>query len=288
MNYHIVDRAGRDRLGEGPTWDPRNNVLLWVDIDGHKIHRLDPDGGVVQSIDVGQPVGWALPMAGSTEYVAGLRDGFAIIDLDTESCRTVSSPEPDRPNNRLNDAKVDRDGRIWAGSKGDTDSARSGALYRLDPDLSWTLIDDGYGVANGPTFSLDYKTLYHTDSADRTIYAFDLNADGSATNKRIWRIFPEEWGYPDGMTTDAEGCIWIAHWAGGRVSRFAPDGAFLRSIALPASNITSCCFGGEALDRMFVTSSTIGCEDEAFAGALFELDPGVRGRPPVLFGAPPM
>ena len=138
-------------------------------------------------------------------------------------------------------------------------------------------------MANGPAFSLDGRTLYHTDSGVRTIYAFDLAADGSLAGKREFVRFREDWGFPDGMTTDAEGCLWVAHWAGARISRFDPAGALIRSIALPASNITSIAFAGPGLDRMFVTSSTIGREDEPEAGSLFELDPGVRGVPPRAF-----
>ena len=88
---------------------------------------------------------------------------------------------------------------------------------------------------------------------------------------------------PDGMTTDAEGCVWIAHWGGGRISRFSPIGERIQSIALPTTNITSCAFAGDGLDRLFVTSSTIGSEGEPFAGALFEVETGVRGLATIPF-----
>jgi sugar lactone lactonase YvrE len=153
----------------------------------------------------------------------------------------------------------------------------AGSLYRLDPDLTWQKLDSGYDVTNGPTFSLDGMTMYHTDSAARTIYAFDFGADGSIGERRVWLRFEPDWGYPDGMTTDAEGCIWVAHWDGARVSRFSPSGQLLRSIELPARNITSCTFAGPLLDRMFVTSSTINQESDPNAGALFEVCTGVVG-----------
>jgi sugar lactone lactonase YvrE len=195
----------------------------------------------------------------------------------------IGSSEPDRPGNRLNDAKVDLAGRIWAGTMDDNEAEASGALYRLDPDLVWSRHDDGYSIANGPTFSIDGYTLYHTDSGARTVSAFDMSRDGDLSNKRTFIRFPDDWGYPDGMTTDAAGGIWIAHWGGGRVSRFTPDGVFDRSIALPASQITNCAFGGANLDRMFVTSATKGLTNEPLAGSLFEITPGARGLPPTAF-----
>jgi len=283
MSLKIVERVGRDRLGEGPVWDAFRGELLWVDILAPCVHRLSLDDGRVTTVPVDEPIGWIAPRRGGPGFVAGFRSGFYFLDVETGARRLIGAPEPDRPNNRLNDGKVDPRGRIWAGSKDDTDQAASGALYRLDPSLRWTRCDDDYGVANGPTFSPDGRTLYHTDSAARTTYAFDMDDDGGLSRRRVWLQFAEDWGYPDGMTTDAEGCVWVAHWAGARISRFSPDGALMRSIALPAANITSCAFAGEGLDRLFVTSSTLGREDEACAGALFEVEAGVRGLPQARF-----
>ena len=284
MRYEVVSRPDRDMLGEGPTWLADRGELLWVDILRPAIHRLSLDDGSIQTLEVDQPVGWALPIKNDSRFIAGFRDGFWKIDLDSGQRELIVSPETDRRDNRLNDAKIDAWGRIWAGSKDDTDRQASGALYRLDPDLKCRRVDDGYLVANGPTFSVDGKTLYHNDSGLRTVYAFDLDANGTIENKRIWRVFPEEWGYPDGMTTDRDGCLWIAHWGGAKLSRFDPDGDLIQAIDLPATNITSCAFAGTNLDRMFVTSSALGAEGEELAGALFEIDPGTAGLMPRAFG----
>ncbi len=279
LQVRVIERAQRDMLGEGPLWDEARQALLWVDIVGRQVHAVDIDSGRHTALPVPEPIGWVLPRAAADDFVAGFRSGFAFLDIDSGAIRPIGNPEPERPQNRLNDAKVDAAGRIWAGSKDDQDEQASGALYRLDADLRWKRLDDGYGVANGPTFCPENKTLYHTDSAARTIYAMDLAPDGSLSGKRVWLRFEDAWGYPDGMTTDAEGCIWIAHWGGGRISRFSPGGKLLRSIALPATNITSCTFAGPALDRMFVTSSRIDAAEEPLAGCLFEIDPGVQGLP---------
>ncbi|MGV1681691.1 SMP-30/gluconolactonase/LRE family protein [Sphingopyxis sp. NJF-3] len=284
MDFKIIHREARDRLGEGPTWFADRGELAWVDIFAPAVHLLDLSAEKVRTIPMPEAVGWIVPRANSVVALCGLRSGFAFLDLQTGAIDPIGSPEPDRPDNRLNDAKVDQWGRTWAGSKDDTDRAASGALYRLDTDLSWKRLDDGYGVTNGPAFSPDGRTLYHSDSAARTVFAFDLADDGFISNKRIWLRFEDDWGYPDGMTTDVEGCVWIAHWGGGRISRFSPDGQWIESVMLPATNITSCAFAGNRLDRLFVTSSTIDGEDEPLSGALFEVDVAVGGLAPTPFG----
>jgi sugar lactone lactonase YvrE len=166
----------------------------------------------------------------------------------------------------------------------DRELEHSGAFYRLDSDFSVHQVDRGYIVANGPTFSPDGKVVYHTDSSTREVFRFDVRPDGSLSGKRVFALFAEEEGYPDGMTTDREGCVWVAHWGGSRITRFRPDGTRDRVIPFPVSQVTSCTFGGDRLDRMFVTSARIGLTDaqlakEPLAGGLFEIDPGVAGLP---------
>jgi sugar lactone lactonase YvrE len=198
--------------------------------------------------------------------------------------RPIVNPHPDIADNRLNDAKADARGRIWAGSMPFGADRPSGALYRLDADRSLHRMDDGYHVANGPTFSLDQRWLYHTDTVRSLVYRFALHDDGSLGPRETFISFEPEWGRPDGMTTDADGHLWIAHWNGARVSRFTPDGRLEHSIPLPASQITNVCFSGPALDRMFVTCAADGKQQEAAAGSLFEiLGHGVCGLPPGQF-----
>ncbi|MET0309168.1 MAG: SMP-30/gluconolactonase/LRE family protein [Sphingomonas sp.] len=275
--FRIVAREGRDGLGEGPLWSPSRGGLFWVDIVAPALRFLHLASGRIDSWTMPERIGWVVERRGTDGLIAGLKSGFHDLDLDPFLLRLIGDPEPDRPENRLNDAKVDAAGRIWAGSKDDRDLAASGALYRLDSDRSWSRNDDGYGVTNGPTFSLDGTILYHTDSPTRTVYAFDLAPDGSLSGKRPFIRFDEDWGYPDGMTTDAEGGLWIAHWDGGRISRFWPDGSLDRSVALPAANITSIAFAGAALDRMFVTSASLDDDRHEHAGALFEVFAGATG-----------
>ncbi len=274
----------RAALGEGPVWDARDGCVYFVDIKGRRLHRYRLEDGAQQSWAMDEAICWVIPRAEKPGFIAGFKSGFAELTLDPLAIANFHAPEPERAGNRLNDAKADRFGRIWAGSMDDAETHISGALYRLDPDRACRRIDDGYAVANGPAFSHDGAAFYHTDSGARTVYAFDLGEDGVLSNKRPFIRFEDPaWGAPDGMTMDCEGGLWIAHWGGARVSRFDQRGRLERSIALPASQITSCAFAGANLERLFVTSAAIGREDEPLAGALFEVDPGVRGAPAFAF-----
>ena len=185
----------------------------------------------------------------------------------------IADPDPGLPDNRLNDAKADRWGRIWAGTMPVAADRPSGGLYRLDPDRSVAKVDGGYTVANGPAISPDGCWLYHTDTVPGRVYRFRLDEAG-VHDRELFIQFDDDWGKPDGMTFDTDGGLWIACWGASRVSRFTPEGRLDRSIDLPASQITNVCFAGDALDRMFVTSAAVDREDEEHAGALFELDAG--------------
>jgi sugar lactone lactonase YvrE len=264
-------------------WSSRQNALFWVDIFGQRLNRLFLDTGQIDAWDIPERIGWILERKEGNDFIIGLKSGFAALSLNPFSVRPIGNPEPERPQNRLNDAKTDSAGRIWAGSMDDRETGEaSGALYRLDPDLTWSRRDDGYVIANGPAFSPDGRTMYHTDTGKRTVFVFDLDGKGELSNKRVF-LKLEDQGHPDGMTTDAEGGLWIAHWGAARISRFLPDATFDRSIALPANNITSIVFAGPELDRMFVTSASLRCGGEPEAGSLFEVDAGVHGNPAIPF-----
>lgn len=266
-------------LGEGPIYSAREDAIYFVDIKKPALHRLTLIDGAKATWSMPAPIGWVAERRDSPGFIIGLRNGFAKLTLDPFAVTLIAELESGLPGNRMNDAKADSRGRLWAGTMDDAEVQESGALYRLDSDHSWRRMDDGYRVPNGPTFSPDGDVLYHADSARRTVYRFDLDAAGELSNKSIFTTFLEDSGYPDGMTTDADGGVWIAHWGGARVSRFTPDGVLDRAIALPVTQPTSCVFAGPDLTRMFVTSASIGLADEPLAGALFEIDPGARGLP---------
>jgi xylono-1,5-lactonase len=284
-DVRIVTRRHRAQLAEGPLWCAQENAVYWVDILGPTVYRLTLADGVIRSWPMPETICWLVERALHPGFIAGFAGGFAELTLDPLAIRVIGDPEPSLTNNRMNDAKVDGAGRIWAGTMDSNGGLPVGSLYRLDADHSWRQMDSGYFVTNGPTFSPDGRKLYHADSLRRVIYRFDLEPDGSLHNKIAFIIFDQESGLPDGMTTDADGCLWVAHWGGGRVSRVDSQGRIERQILLPVSQPTSCVFAGERLDRMFVTSAASDRPEEEFAGELFEIDTGARGLPAGRFAA---
>jgi D-xylonolactonase len=271
-NVHAV-------LGEGPVWVARESALYWVDIKGLKIFRLDRDGGL-RSWPTPMRVGSIAPR-GDGGFIAGTEQGIALINLDEERFDIVARPEEHLPDNRFNDGKLDRRGRFWAGTLDDREREATGTLYCFAPDLSWVVVDEGYKVTNGPAFSPDGSRMYHNDSVRQVTYVFDL-IDGKAGNRRTFLQFREGDGFPDGMTVDSEGGLWIAFWDGGCIRRFSSNAEWLETIELPVARPTSCVFGGRNLDRLYITSARIGLDEAGIAmqpnaGGLFMFAPGVRG-----------
>ena len=267
-------------LGEGPVWVAREQALYWVDIKGSKIFRLD-EAGQVRAWDCPFRVGSLAPRR-SGGFVAGTDQGFAMIDLEAGSFEPFANPDEDRPTNRFNDGKVDRHGRFWAGSMDDTERSASGALYRLDQDRSCVRVDDDYRVANGPAFNAAGRLMYHNDSGRQITYVFDVDESGNPSNRRIFASYGEGDGYPDGMTVDAEDCLWIAFWDGWCLRRFTPAGERIATVEMPVQKPTSCAFGGPFLDRLYVTSASVGLDSserakQPCAGDLFMLDTGFTG-----------
>ncbi len=275
-------------LGEGPVWVERDAALWFVDIERPRIHRFDPANGARASFTPPWRVGSIAPRVGGG-FIAGTEAGFALVDPAAGRWELLDNPDAGLPHNRFNDGKVDPAGRFWAGTMDDRKHAADGTLYRVDADLRWTAVDSGYRITNGPAFSPDGQTMYHTDTMRRTTWAFDVHADGNVADKRVFAEWPHEFGHPDGMTVDADGCLWVAFWGGCCVRRVSPTGALLTRVDLPASNITSVAFGGPKLDRLFVTSARQALDADALeaqplAGALFEIDArGAAGCPPIAF-----
>jgi len=207
----IIARDRCDLLGEGPVWSAREGALLWVDILGRKVQRLSLDDEAVTVWNMPEMIGWVIERAGAPGFIAGFASGFAELTLEPLRIEPIVDPEPDRPQNRLNDAKADRCGRIWAGSMPVAANEPSGCLYCLDVDRTVTRVDSGYTVANGPALSPEGDVLYHTDSARRVIYKFRLHEDGTLSGRTPFIEFSPSWGQPDGMTVDREGGLWVAH-----------------------------------------------------------------------------
>jgi sugar lactone lactonase YvrE len=267
-------------LAEGPVWVAREAALYWLDIKGRKIFRLG-DGGAFDQWPTPFRVGSIAPRK-SGGFIAGTDEGIAEIDLASDRFEIVAKPEEQRPGNRFNDGKVDRRGRFWAGTMDDAERAATGSLYCFGPDLQWAAVDKDYRVTNGPAFSPDGAIMYHNDSARQVTYAFDLDAAGNASHRRVFLQFGPGDGYPDGMTVDADGCLWIAFWDGWCVRRYSPKAEWIETVRMPVQRPTSCAFGGRDLDRLYITSASIDLDEDALkmqpnAGGLFMLTPGVRG-----------
>ncbi len=285
-----VWQAGAE-LGEGPVWVDRESALYWVDIKGCAVHRLSWPDGKQKSWQAHGQIG-ALHPTSDGRFIGAFQDGIHLVTLDPDSDRAVAQllidPEPNLPGNRFNDAKVGPGGALWAGTMDDREDDPTGRLYRFSKDKMCQVIDDGYVVTNGPAFSPDGTLLYHTDTFKRIIYVFDLDPGGGASNRRVFTQLPEDTGYPDGMSVDSEGCLWVGHWGGWCLSRFSPEGKRLLELPMPVANVTSCSFGGDDLKTLFVTTAAKGLSalerrDQPAAGDLFALRLDVAGWPTQYF-----
>ncbi|MGS0623835.1 SMP-30/gluconolactonase/LRE family protein [Ralstonia sp. VS2407] len=269
-------------LGEGAVWHAASRCVVFVDIKGRRLYRYDPDTDVRRSWVAPGQIGFALPSVDGG-LVCGVQGGLYRFDFASGTFSRALPVETDRPGNRLNDGYVDRTGALWFGSMDDAEHEASGQLYRVGRDGRLSVRDSGYVITNGPTASPDGRTLYHTDTLQRAVYAFDLDDDGRLERKRVFTSI-EGTGYPDGMAVDEEGCVWVALFGGGRIERFSPDGRCIGRVEFPCSNITKLAFGGNDLQTVYATTARKGLTDEALqkeplAGGLFAFRAPVKGLP---------
>ena len=289
---HDIERVGTtsDRLGEGPLWDVAEQALYWVDSLGGTLHRLDWPAGTRRDWQIGVEIG-SLALRHGGGAVLALATGLHLFDFETGAQDLLVAPEPDRPENRFNDGKTDRQGRFLAGTMHRTDrTAEAGTLYRLDATLELSRLEGGVIVSNGPCFSPDGRTFYFADSPRRAISAYDYDpATGAIANKRRFVDLAALASVPDGATVDAEGCLWTALVHTGEIARFDPDGRLMTRLAMPAGMPSSVMFGGPDLDILFVTSIRDSGTRQAppsdrGAGGLFAVRGlGVRGLPEARF-----
>ncbi len=278
----VID--ARAELGEGPLWDVAEQRLYWIDSLGAAVHSCDADGGAPRSWRVPEHIG-SLALREKGGAIVSLRDGFYTLDFATGDCRKLADPDPGKPRIRMNDGKVDRQGRFVAGYMDYEEREPICSVFRLDPNGAVAKLDDGIVCSNGPCWSPDGRTFYFSDTNTRDIWAYDYDlATGEATNRRVFCSFPANGlnGLPDGATVDAEGFLWSASVYEGKLVRFAPDGRLDRMVGLPVESTTSVSFGGPNLDIAFVTSMARTVKGvkprEREAGGLFAVHGlGVRG-----------
>lgn len=268
-------------LGEGPIWFGRK--VWFVDIKRSRVHRFDPETGDLATWPSPSPPGFIAPVA-SGGFVCGLKSGLHRFDPATGRFDLLVQVEAPELDNRLNDGFVDAEGRLWFGSMHDPEADLTGVLYRLGPTGAPEAMDRGYCITNGPALSPDGRVLYHTDTLERVIYAFDLSADGGVERRREFVRIERPGAYPDGPVVDAEGCLWTGLFGGWGVERYDPDGKLMERIEFPCANVTKVAFGGDDLKTLFVTTARKGLSDadltaQPLAGGLFRIDGTVAGQP---------
>ena len=288
MRVDCVVRA-RALVGEGPVWDDRAQVVWWVDIKAPLLHRYDPATGTDQTWPMPSRLG-TVQLRETGGLIGAFKHGFALIDPASGTVSPLQDPEAHLPDNRFNDGGIDAAGRFWAGTMDDGESEPTGQLYRLDPDGTVARFEAHFTITNGIDWSLDDRTLYFVDTSGGRIYAYDFDpVAGRPGPRRVFAAVPAEAGHPDGLLVDAEDHVWGAHWGGGCLTRYRPDGTIERVLPIPARQVTSACFGGPDLDVLYVTSAAIGMDAQALAahpgaGGLFAVTGlGIRGRPPRRF-----
>ncbi|MFC0330400.1 SMP-30/gluconolactonase/LRE family protein [Paenibacillus sepulcri] len=289
-NLELVLDA-RATLGEGPSWDAGKGLLYWVDIMESQIHIFDPGSGTDLKYEIGQYVGAVVPDR-NNGFVIAARDGFFRFDPASGLLHPIGDPEAGIAANRFNDGKCDAKGRFWAGTMELTERSPGGALYCLYPNGEIEKKVSGITCSNGITWSPDHTTMYYIDSPTKQVKAYPFDHDtGRLGEGRVIITIPEGEGSPDGMTTDMEGMLWIAQWDGYCVSRFNPEtGERLLKVEVPAARVTSCVFGGDLLDELYITTARTGLPEEELrqrplSGGIFRLKPGVQGLPSYSFGS---
>ncbi|MFE7072384.1 SMP-30/gluconolactonase/LRE family protein [Streptomyces sp. NPDC057620] len=297
--YEVAVRA-EAALGEGPTWDADAQRLIWIDILGSRVFTYDPVSGRRTVLATEQHVGAAKPRAGGG-LVVNLRDGIGLYGPDSVTGADGvpgGSPTGDPssaaqefrwlhrevvPGRRANDAAVAPDGSLWAGTMRYDEAPGGGTLSRFAPDGSAETVLDDVAVSNGTGWSPDGRLMYYIDSPTRRIDVFDYDGQQVANRRQLAAIEEGE-GFPDGLTVDAEGCVWVALWDGGAIRRYTPSGELDHVVELPVPRPTACAFGGADLTDLYITTARTGLETpHPLAGSVLVVPGAGRGLPQPAF-----
>lgn len=269
-------------LGEGPLW--HGGALWFVDIEERRIFRWCEGEDNLTGFSMPERVGFGVP-AGDGTWLVGLQSGIHHWHPRNNGLECRYAPEADDAGTRFNDGKCDPAGRLWAGTMSRSGVPNAGSLYRYDASGGRRVLT-GVTISNGLAWNAGRKTMYYIDTPTREIAAFDWDpATGDITSRRVAATVPGEAGSPDGMTIDTDGMLWVALWGGHAVVRIDPDsGKITGRIEVPAPNVTSCTFGSENLDTLYITTARAGLDDRVLkrwpeSGNVFAACPGVRGLP---------
>ncbi len=276
-------------LAEGPVWDQDTQRLYWIDIERGRLCRFDPASKSNQEWNLGTRVGFAVQSTRG-DVLAGTQEGLIRFSCENGEGTAYANPEPDLPNNRFNDGKCDLQGRLWAGTMSVIETETKGTLYRVTGADAVKSQHGPVTISNGLAWSADASTMYYIDSPTRRVDAFDFNAEtGEISGQRTAVALAEGIGYPDGMTIDAEGKLWVALWEGWGVGCFDPaTGEMIAKVEVPVACVTSCCFGGPDLTDLYITTASRDLKEEdrptqPDAGGIFVARPGVKGTPSIRF-----
>ncbi len=274
----------RAELGEGPAWQAGSDLLHWLDIPARRLHSFDPGQGDAQNVLLPEVAGCLAPCL-SGDLILAMGTGFWLREQSPGKLSLLDTP-PHTPGNRFNDGKCDPAGRFLAGTMDDAEQQASGCLFSLDPGSGIRTLLTGLRISNGLAWSPDQATFYFIDTPTRLVMAYDYDlASGAIANPRPVIRVPAAMGFPDGMTSDTEGCLWIALWGGASVTRWDPArGRLLEKHPVPALNITSCVFGGLEHSDLYITTARKGMtpvqlEAYPLSGGLFRLETAVQGMP---------
>jgi sugar lactone lactonase YvrE len=275
-------------LGESPVWSECERALYWTDIRAPALFRLDTRSGEVERWSMPELAG-SVVLRGSGGVIVGLQSGLYSFHPGTQSLDRYLEFPGRHPDDRTNDARCDRQGRLWFTRMRDFGKASTGGLYRLDASGDPVELISGVTIPNAICFSPDGQRFYFADTPKDSLDAFEMTGTGHSFH-RLGAVIPPALvpGRPDGATVDCEGYIWNARFGGGSIVRSAPDGSDHVVYPLPVSRPTSCSFGGDRLDRLYITTARQGLDAaalaaEPLAGALLAIEPGVRGLPEPAF-----
>ena len=264
----------RAELGEGPWWDAPRHRLLWVDITAGRVHAHVPATGKSSVAELADPVGFVVG-ASTGGYVAGTAAGLVRLDSELAPCGSLGVPPDLDGRRRINDGACDPAGRILFGTV-DPDQKTTGTLWCLWPDGKLVAVLEGIAMSNGLAFSPDRRRLYYVDSPTQEVQSFAYDGrTGELSDRRVLVRIPAAVGLPDGLAVDAEGFVWLAIWGAGEVWRIGPDGRSAGVVHVPAENTTSCAFGGERRELLYITTARGGTGGQD--GAVFVVDTGVAG-----------
>jgi sugar lactone lactonase YvrE len=274
--------AAGNELGEGPSWDPSARALLWVDILRKEIHRYSVDDSRHEVRELGVTVTAIVPRD-AVGYALTLENSIAVTAAWDKPLRPLAQVDHGPHPCRMNDAKCDSRGRLWAGSMALDSKPGAGALYRFDPDGSAHRMLSDVTISNGLGWSPDDRWMYYVDTGRKSIDVFSFDAtDGSISHRRTLVSIPTEQGLPDGLAVDSEGSIWLALWGGGAVHRYSPNGDLVEIVDIPATQVSSCAFGGRDLRDLFVTTAATGLSRSGSTlaeGGLFRVRVRTPGLP---------